>query len=146
MFYCNGESNRTLLKLYDPFFGWGSTASKLEPLQGGSLLFTTKFLEISGTHFIDLGRMKGWVELGTTQLFWTRDLWIGNPAPYSSTTNTVWRVPNTAWSCVRITLKYICIMSTEQFNISTNTSWNTSFTFTFKDSFFSIHTYDLSVC
>ena len=42
-----------------PFYQWGSTASKLEPLQGGSLLFTTKFPEISGTHFIDLGRMNG---------------------------------------------------------------------------------------
>ena len=42
-----------------PFSGWGSTASRLEPLQRGSLLFTTKFLEISGTHFINLGRMKG---------------------------------------------------------------------------------------
>ena len=41
-----------------PFYGWGSTASSLEQLQGGSLLFTTKFPEISGTHFIDLGRMK----------------------------------------------------------------------------------------
>ena len=40
------------------FCGWGSTASKLEPLQGGSLLFTTKSPEITGTHFIDLGRMK----------------------------------------------------------------------------------------
>ena len=28
-----------------PFYGWGSTASRLEPLQGGSLLFTTKFPE-----------------------------------------------------------------------------------------------------
>ena len=24
-----------------PFYGWGSAASRLEPLQGGSLLFTT---------------------------------------------------------------------------------------------------------
>ena len=39
------------------------------------------FLEIPGTHFIDLGRMKGWVHLGATQWFWTRDPWIGNPAP-----------------------------------------------------------------
>ena len=32
----------TLKKLYGPFFfyGWGSTASRLEPLRGGSLLFT----------------------------------------------------------------------------------------------------------
>ena len=42
-----------------PFYGWGSTASRLEPLRGGSLLFTSKFPEIPGTHFIDLGRMKG---------------------------------------------------------------------------------------
>ena len=42
-----------------PFYGWVSTASRLEPLRGGSLLFTTKFPEIPGTHFIDLGRMKG---------------------------------------------------------------------------------------
>ena len=42
-----------------PFYGWGSTAPRLQPFRGGSLLFTTKFPEISGTHFIDLGRMKG---------------------------------------------------------------------------------------
>ena len=30
------------------------TASRLEPLPGGSLLFTIKFPEIPGTHFIDL--------------------------------------------------------------------------------------------
>ena len=28
-----------------PFYGWGSTASRLQPLRGGSLLFTTKFPE-----------------------------------------------------------------------------------------------------
>ena len=42
-----------------PFYGWGSTASRLEPLRGGSLLITTKFPEVPGTHSIDLGRMKG---------------------------------------------------------------------------------------
>ena len=41
-----------------PFYGWGSTTSRLEPLREGSLLFTTNFPEIPGTHFIDLGRMK----------------------------------------------------------------------------------------
>ena len=30
-----------------PFNGWGSTASRLEPLQGGSLPFITKNLPIS---------------------------------------------------------------------------------------------------
>ena len=42
-----------------PFYGWGSTAWRLEPIRGGSLLFTTTFPEIPGTHFIDLRRMKG---------------------------------------------------------------------------------------
>ena len=53
------NNNQKKKKLYAPFYGWGSTASRLELLQGGSLLFTTKFPEIPGTHFIDLGRMKG---------------------------------------------------------------------------------------
>ena len=43
-----------------PFYWWGS------------LLFTTKFPEIPRTHFIDLLRMKGWVDLGATQLFSSR--------------------------------------------------------------------------
>ena len=41
-----------------PFYGWVPTASRLEPLRD-SLLFTTKFPEIPGTHFINLRRMKG---------------------------------------------------------------------------------------
>ena len=49
--------------LMAPFYGWGANASRLEPLyftlRGGSLLFTTKFPEIPGTHFINLGRIKG---------------------------------------------------------------------------------------
>ena len=36
----------------DPFCGWGSTALRLEPLWGGSLLFTNKFQEIPGTHYV----------------------------------------------------------------------------------------------
>ena len=70
-------------KLYGPFFLWlGFTCLKaIQPLQGDSLLFTIQFPEIPGTRFIDLGRMKGWVDLGTTQWFWTQDSWIGNPAP-----------------------------------------------------------------
>ena len=64
-----------------PFYGWGSTASRQELLWGGSLLFTTKFPEIPGTHFVKLGRMKGWVKLGATQWFWAWDPWIGNPVP-----------------------------------------------------------------
>ena len=63
-----------------PFYRWGSTASRLQPLRGGSLVFTIQFPEIPGTHFINLGRMKGWVDLGATQWFWAWDSWIGNPA------------------------------------------------------------------
>ena len=48
-----------LKNLMAPFYGWGSTASRLEPFRRGSLLFTTKFPVIPGTHLIDLGRMKG---------------------------------------------------------------------------------------
>ena len=42
-----------------PFYGWGSTNSRLAPLRGGSLLFTTNSPEIPGTYFINLRRMKG---------------------------------------------------------------------------------------
>ena len=52
-----------------PFYEWGSTASRLESLRGGSLLFTTKFTDIPGTHFTNLGRMEGLADLGATQWF-----------------------------------------------------------------------------
>ena len=42
-----------------PFYGWGSTASRVQPLRGGSLFSTIQFPEIPGTHFIDLGRIEG---------------------------------------------------------------------------------------
>ena len=41
-----------------PFYGWGSTTLRLQPLPRGSLLFTIQFPKITGTHFIDLVRMK----------------------------------------------------------------------------------------
>ena len=49
-----------------PFYGWGSTASRLETVQGGSLLFTTKFPEFPGTFFINLRMMTGCVKFGST--------------------------------------------------------------------------------
>ena len=40
----NPDLNKQALKNFiAPFYGWVSTASWLEPLQEGSLLFTTKF-------------------------------------------------------------------------------------------------------
>ena len=65
-FVVGGEIKKNLWPL---FYGCGSTTSRLEPLRGGSLLFTTKFPDIPGTHFTDLGRMKGRVDLGATQWF-----------------------------------------------------------------------------
>ena len=51
------------------FYGWGLIASSLELLQAGSLLFMTEFSDIPGTRFIDLGRLKGCVDLRATQWF-----------------------------------------------------------------------------
>ena len=50
-----------------------------EPLWGDSFFFTTKFLEIHGTHFIDLRKIKGCVDLRASLWIWTRGPWIGNP-------------------------------------------------------------------
>ena len=48
-----------LKKLHGPFLLMGFNCLKnTEPLRGSSLLFTTKFPEIPGTYWIDLGRMK----------------------------------------------------------------------------------------
>ena len=69
------QEKNFLKKLFmAPFYAWGSTASRLGPLWGSSLLFITKSPEIPGTHFIELGRMKGWFDLGATQWFSTQNL------------------------------------------------------------------------
>ena len=52
-----------------------------EPLRGGNLLFTTKSPEVSGTHLINLERMKDWVDLGTIQWFRPWNSWIDKPEP-----------------------------------------------------------------
>ena len=52
-------ARKLTLNFMAPFYGRGLTASRLQPLRGGSLRFTIQFPELSGTHFIDLGRMKG---------------------------------------------------------------------------------------
>ena len=71
-----------LKKLYGPFLWIGFNCLKVtEPLQGDILLFTTKNLGIPGTHFINLRRTKGWVNLRTTQWFQTQDPWTGKPEP-----------------------------------------------------------------
>ena len=58
-FYADDTKKKKKKKIMAPFYGWASTASRLQPLPGGSLLFTIQFPEIPGTNFIDLRRMKG---------------------------------------------------------------------------------------
>ena len=75
---------KTLKKLcgYGPFLWIGFNCLKAtEPLRGDSLLFTIQFPVVHGTHLINLGSMKDWVDLRATQWFWTWDPWIENPAP-----------------------------------------------------------------
>ena len=48
-----------------PFYGWGSTASRLEPLWGGSLLFTTEFPDIL---VLTLLTSEGWKAESTLEL------------------------------------------------------------------------------
>ena len=51
-----------------PFLWMGFNYLKTtEPLRGGRLLFTTKFPDISGSHLMDLRRMKGRFDLGATK-------------------------------------------------------------------------------
>ena len=45
-----------------PFYGWDSVVSRLQK-------FLQKFQEIPGTHFIDFGRIKGWLTLEPTSGF-----------------------------------------------------------------------------
>ena len=47
----NDQTSVKKTTLWPPFYGWCSTASRLEPLRGGTLLYTTKFPEIPGTHY-----------------------------------------------------------------------------------------------
>ena len=51
-------------ELYDPFLWMGFNCFKVtEPLRGAGLLFTIKFSEIPGTRLINLGRIKGLVDV-----------------------------------------------------------------------------------
>ena len=70
-------------RLYGPFLWMEFNYLKVTvPLQGGSLLYTTNFPEIPGTHVSDLRRMKDWVNFGATQWFWTQGPWIENTASW----------------------------------------------------------------
>ena len=57
---------KTLWPLFNPLL---NCLKGTKPLQGDSLLFTTQSLGVPGTHLIDLGRVKDWVNLTATQRF-----------------------------------------------------------------------------
>ena len=52
-----------------PFWMGFNRVKVTAPPQGDSLLFTTKSPGVPGTHLIDLGRIKGSVDLGATKWF-----------------------------------------------------------------------------
>ena len=66
------------LKHYGPFLWIWFNCLNSRATSGRQFTFTIKFPEIPNAHFINLGRMKGWVDLGATWWFWTWAPWIGN--------------------------------------------------------------------
>ena len=74
------SSNVFLKKLYSTFLWMGfNRLNATEPLREDSLLITIKSPEGPGTQLIDLGRTKGWDDLGVTLWFLTWGPWFGNP-------------------------------------------------------------------
>ena len=68
------------------FYGWGSTASRLEPLRGGSLLFTTKFPDSFYRPRKDERQSRPWrhpVVLNTGPLDWESSVLTIRPLLYN---------------------------------------------------------------
>ena len=64
------------VKLYGPFLWMRFNFLKItEPLLGDSLLFTTQFPGVPGTHLINFSRLKGWnnFDLEANQQVWIQD-------------------------------------------------------------------------
>ena len=53
IFFYNGFSFNIKKIFMALFYAWGSTILRVEPLRGCSLLFTSRFPEIPGIHFIE---------------------------------------------------------------------------------------------
>ena len=77
--------------LWPLFYGWGSTISRLQ----SNYEETVNFLPLSSQQFL-VPILKGWIDLGATQWFWTGEPWIGNPVAAFKLTE---------WLYLR---KYIC--------------------------------------
>ena len=77
--------------LWPLFYGWGSTISRLQ----SNYEETVNFLPLSCQQFLVL-ILKGSIDLGATQWFWTGEPWIGNPVAAFKLTE---------WLYLR---KYIC--------------------------------------
>ena len=68
-------------KLYDPFLGIGFNCLIAKSTSRRQFTFYHKFPEIPGTHFINLRRIKSWVNFGAIQWLRTWDPCIGNTVP-----------------------------------------------------------------
>ena len=74
----NKSLTKKLKQIYGPFLWRGLICHKpAEPLQGDSLLLTTKSPRISGLHLINPKSMKDGVDLGAFQLFLNPEPLIG---------------------------------------------------------------------
>ena len=58
---------KTKQKQTNKLYGLFLWMKSIEPQRGDSSIFTTKSLGVRGIHFIVLGMMKGWFDLGVTQ-------------------------------------------------------------------------------
>ena len=85
-----------------PFYEWGSTASRPEPLRGGSLLFTTKFPELL---LLILSTSERWKAESSLELShpWSHPV-VSNTEPldweYSTLTSRSCSIKPLALSCV----------------------------------------------
>ena len=93
-------------QIYLNFDSTSIVAYFLEPFRRGSLHFTTQFLEIPGTHFIDLKRMKGWVDRGATQLVlitetmsWDSRALTARPLHHYKSVGFATEYVKSSWSC-----------------------------------------------
>ena len=68
-------------KVYGPFLWMGFNCLKATATSRRQFTFYHSVPRNSRYSFYDLVRMKGWVDLGATQWFWTRNPWTGNLAP-----------------------------------------------------------------
>ena len=72
----NNCNKKNLKNFMVSFYGWDSTASRLQSHSEETVyFFTAKSPGVLGTHFTNL-RIKVRVDFEAAQLFWNKDLWV----------------------------------------------------------------------